>query len=196
MTYVCTFAMFALLAVSAPACGKPGSQNRDQTTQAAPSGAAAGNAAPRAPGDGELPMLDFANARRAHGFLVGGALTPEHVAEAGQKGYKRIIDLRLPNEAGVAQERAKAEELGISYISLPVGGQDDLSEDNAKKLGELIDDDAGPTIIHCKSGNRVGALLALHAFYVAKQPAEDALAIGLEAGLTRLEPAVREALGL
>jgi hypothetical protein len=51
-------------------------------------------------------------------------------------------------------------------------------------------------MVHCASGNRVGALLALRANRLEGASPEDALELGLDAGLTRLEPAVREALGL
>jgi hypothetical protein len=50
--------------------------------------------------------------------------------------------------------------------------------------------------LYCASGNRVGALLALAAARHEELPPEQALQLGLDAGLTRLEPALRERLGL
>ena len=51
-------------------------------------------------------------------------------------------------------------------------------------------------VAYCKSGNRAGALFALKAYYVDDKSAQKALAIGKSAGVTKMEPALREALGL
>jgi hypothetical protein len=48
--------------------------------------------------------------------------------------------------------------------------------------------------LHCASGNRAGALLALHAFYIEGTTKEDALARGEAAGLTNLRDAVEARL--
>jgi hypothetical protein len=49
-------------------------------------------------------------------------------------------------------------------------------------------------MLHCGSGNRIGALFALMAFHLEGESADRALQVGREAGLTRLEPVVRERL--
>ena len=51
-----------------------------------------------------------------------------------------------------------------------------------------------PVIIHCASGNRVGALLALRANLIQGKSASEALAFGKAAGLTTLEDAVKQRL--
>ena len=51
----------------------------------------------------------------------------------------------------------------------------------------------GNVLIHCASGNRVGALVALHARGTGATP-DEALALGKAAGLAGLEPAVRARL--
>ena len=50
--------------------------------------------------------------------------------------------------------------------------------------------------MHCASGNRVGGLFALKAFYVDGKTPEEALEIGRSAGMTRTEAVVRQELGL
>jgi protein tyrosine phosphatase (PTP) superfamily phosphohydrolase (DUF442 family) len=146
----------------------------------------------------ELPLIPIRNAKRAHGYLTGGEMQLEQVAEAKDKGYTRIIDLRQESEEGVAEERAKAEQLGLSYVLLPIGDETTLSMPNIQAFADLLaePEHAGTTIVHCKSGNRVGALFALRAFFIDKKPAEEALQIGLDTGLTRLEAPVRGMLGL
>jgi protein tyrosine phosphatase (PTP) superfamily phosphohydrolase (DUF442 family) len=76
-----------------------------------------------------------------------------------------------------------------------VSGADDVTVDNARKLAEALGgDDALPAVVHCGSGNRAGAILAMKAFHVDGLSAEEALALGRRAGLTKLEPVVKERL--
>jgi len=60
----------------------------------------------------------------------------------------------------------------------------------------LSDPEALPALVHCASGNRIGALFALQAFHLDGRTAAEALAIGKQAGMTRAEPVVRESIGL
>lgn len=94
-------------------------------------------------------------------------------------------------------EAEQVQELGMRYVRIPMAGADDLTEDNVQALDAVLaDEEAYPVLIHCASGNRVGGLLALRAHQVLGQEASEALALGLEAGLTSLAPAVRSTLGL
>lgn len=53
-----------------------------------------------------------------------------------------------------------------------------------------------PVALACASGNRVGVLLAARAFWFDGASPDQALTLGKQAGLTRLEPVVRSLLGL
>lgn len=128
------------------------------------------------------------------GILVGGQPTPEQLAAARDAGYKTVINLRGLGEPGVAEEPALAADLGLAYVAIPVDGADGLTEDNARRLDAALAEAEYPVIVHCASGNRVGGLFALRAFHVEGKEADEALAIGLGSGLTRLEPVVREKL--
>ncbi len=161
-------------------------------------------AAPRAietpPADSAADPLaiDIPNARRPWpGVLVGGQPTVEQFEAAARAGYRTVVNLRGPGEQGAWDEVPKAAELGLRYEIIPIADTDGLSADNARKLAEIVDDpEALPAMVHCASGNRVGALFALKALHVDGENAEKALAIGREAGLTRLEEAVKERLNL
>lgn len=188
-----SLALLALLV----GCGGRQAPAADQTADPTPETQAGTDESAAAETTNELPLIEgMPRARVAHGYLIGGAMTPEHVAEAKEKGYTRIIDVRTEGEKGVAEERAKAEEVTIEYVSFPISGPEDLTEEKVQAFDELLARDAGPTIVHCASANRVGALFALRAYYIDKKPAEEALQIGLDAGLTKLEAYVREKLGL
>ena len=68
------------------------------------------------------------------------------------------------------------------------------SFENAKKLHDLLGDNAEDTFVHCGSGNRVGALMALRAYEYEGASLEEAIEIGKSAGMTRLEGEVRSQL--
>ena len=55
----------------------------------------------------------------------GGATKPEGVPEIKKLGFKSIINLRLPTEAGanVEAEAAAAKAAGINFYSIPFSGQ-------------------------------------------------------------------------
>ncbi len=86
---------------------------------------------------------------------------------------------------------------GLVYERIPVRGDADLNLGSARELEALLDERTRyPVAIVCASGNRVGALLAVRAYWLQGSTAESALALGRAAGLTRLEPSVRRLLGL
>ena len=126
--------------------------------------------------------------------ITGGQPSTEQLEAAAARGYRTIIDLRPAAEGGRSAE--EAVRLGLRYVAIPVAGEDGLTDDNARALATALGEAERPAIVHCASGNRVGALFALVAYRVEGRSAGEALEIGRAAGLTRLEPAVRERLGL
>ena len=109
-------------------------------------------------------------------------------------GYTTVIDMRGPNEnRGMEDFVGAVESEGMEYIVFPVTSADELTLEKAGKLDAVLSDIDGPVLLHCGSGNRVGAMLALRESLKGASD-EEALAYGKDAGLTRLEPAVRKAL--
>jgi len=111
-----------------------------------------------------------------------------------ESGYRTVIDLRAPEEdRGIKNYPAVVESSGMRYVSLPIAGADAVNFDSAQALDALLENVDGPVLLHCGSGNRVGALLALRK---SLEGADDAQAIeyGKQAGLTGLERRVREVL--
>ncbi len=127
------------------------------------------------------------------GLHTGGQPKPEQLAELSDSGVHTVIDLRGANEDRGFDERAKAKALGMHYISLPIHGADGLTPANASALKQALGDGNG-VLLHCGSGNRVGALLAMIAVQYEGATKEEALALGREAGLTSMEAAVVERL--
>ena len=109
-------------------------------------------------------------------------------------GYAVVIDMRGPDEnRGMDDFVAAVEATGMDYVAFPVVGTGAISFDTAEKLDELLQGIDGPVLMHCGSGNRVGAVLALRE---SLNGVDDnaAIAYGKDAGMTRLEPLVREVL--
>lgn len=117
----------------------------------------------------------------------------EILALAKEAGFTTVVDMRRPTEDRGMDEAAEVAALGMSYITLPVDGANGVTYDNAAELDKILAAADGPVLLHCASGNRVGALHALSQ-KMAGATNEEALAAGKVAGLTRLEPVVVERL--
>ncbi len=129
------------------------------------------------------------------GVPAGDGSVPVYQALANS-GVRTVIDLRTEAEVptGTALLAAAA---GLDYRRLPVAGEAELDLASARALDLLLDDwSRYPVAVVCGSGNRAGALLAVRAFWLDGARPDAALDLGLRAGLTKLEPAVRLLLGL
>ena len=127
------------------------------------------------------------------GITTAGQPNAQQLAAAAASGFKTVIDLRGPNEDRGLDEKATVEELGMSYISLPVEGADGVTFANASALDKLLSGSRGPVLIHCSSGNRAGALLALRGKLNGADN-DAALALGVAGGVTALKQTVEQKL--
>ncbi len=133
------------------------------------------------------------NARRPfEGIVSGGQPEPEQLATARDLGFKTVVNLRAAGEPG--SRREEVEALGLVYLEIPIAGAEGLTAENALAFAAALEEAERPALVHCGSGNRAGALFALKAFHADGKSAEEALAIGKAAGLTRLEGAVERHL--
>ena len=124
---------------------------------------------------------------------VGGQPSAGDLEAAAAAGVRTVISLRTEGEAGSEGERETTERVGLRFVSIPIAGPGDLTEANARALDEALDG-SGPAILHCASGNRVGALLGLRAYLVEGATGDEAMSLAAEAGMTRLGPALRAKL--
>ena len=118
-------------------------------------------------------------------IACAGATTPAAVAEVKKLGYRSIVNLRRPGEAGAEldAEAAAARDAGLRYIHLPF---DHNAPDPAvadQFLKAVTDPANQPVFIHCASGNRVASLWMIKRMVVdgwdADRAAVEATAIGL-----------------
>ena len=147
---------------------------------------------PATGGRKQAPLVEIYNAKRVFpGILSGGQPTHEQLKEAKSRGYKTVINLRPVGEARGNAEAQAVRGLGMKYLNIPVTGVGGITIENSELLVSALAAADYPVMVHCASGNRVGALFALDAALRAKLPLEGAIETGKLAGMTRLEGVVR-----
>ena len=161
-----------------------------------------GAQAPAAPASAALtpapPATPLVNQREPlPGVRTGGVpVSAEGYRALADAGFRTFVDLRGDSEVK-PETQAAAESAGLAYERIPIAGDADIDLGSARRLHALLEDPARlPVVVACASGNRVGALMAVEAFWLRGEKPEPALELGKSAGLTRLEPSVRLLLGL
>lgn len=128
------------------------------------------------------------------GLHTGGQPSEQDLQSFATQGVRTVIDLRSDSEPRGYDEAAAVKAQGMRYERLPISGADDLTSANASALKQLLDNSGHPVLVHCASGNRAGALLALMAQQEEGASRDAALELGRKAGLKSLEPAVAAGL--
>jgi uncharacterized protein (TIGR01244 family) len=126
---------------------------------------------------------------------VSGQPSAQAIEQLRAAGITTVIDLRPDEETPDLDEKALAAKSGLKYHPLPITGAADLTRENVLRFDQLLKETrAEDVLIHCASGNRVGAMLALQARWLQGKSAADSLAIGKAAGLTGLSSDVQALL--
>lgn len=115
----------------------------------------------------------------------GGATDTAALEGLAKDGFKAVINLRMPTEKGANLEEnaARAEELGLKYISIPFNGQQPDPTVVDRFLATIADKSNQPVFVHCTSATRVGALWltkrVLQDGWTVEKATEEAHLIGL-----------------
>jgi protein tyrosine phosphatase (PTP) superfamily phosphohydrolase (DUF442 family) len=106
--------------------------------------------------------------------IVSGAIDAKEIGRLRAAGVKHVINLRTEQESQGLNEAQIASGLGMVYHAIPIEGAPSLTRENARKLDEALAH-AGDelTLVHCASGNRVGALIAVREFYIRGRSVEE-----------------------
>ena len=146
---------------------------------------AAGTSTPNAPDEPRTlipPLLPQAR-EPMPGVTTGGKPSAQQLMAAKQSGVRSVISLLPASETQA--EAAEAQRLGLRFTSIPVLDAGALNQENAQRLAAAMDaPGAKPLLLHCETGDRAGALLALRAYFVDHASSEAALALGQSAGMT------------
>lgn len=128
----------------------------------------------------------------APGRYSAGQPAPTDWSRIAALGVRTVLTLRPDAEQPDVDERAQVEAAGMRHLQLPVASGEAIDAACIDAFCAMVDaherehGDAG-LLIHCGTGNRVGALVALRA-HRRGASADEALAAGRAAGLTALEP--------
>lgn len=96
-------------------------------------------------------------------FSAGGQPTPETLKQLAEQGYKSVVNLRSPDEAGaLTDEQQQAEAAGLQYINVPLKPTE-ANADLAAVVLSKVEELPTPVYFHCAAGGRASAL-ALIAF--------------------------------
>jgi uncharacterized protein (TIGR01244 family) len=135
-----------------------------------------------------------AEPRPIDGLTAAGQPDKKAFRAFAEAGYVAVVDMRAPDEdRGMEDEEGFVDSLGLDYVAFPIASAEEIDYETAARLDALLAGYEGPVLVHCASSNRVGAVLALRESLRGADDTE-ALEYGKRAGLTRLEPRVREVL--
>lgn len=162
---------------------------------------AAQSAAPPAPASVGSPSMTLQDTvphlhQPRPALITGGQPEPDAWSKLAAQGVTTVVNLRPTAEMAGRDEAAEVAAAGLAYHEIPVDGAADITEAKALELWTLLHQSDGTVLVHCVSGNRVGALLAVGAAASGALAPTQALELGRSAGLTRAEPKVRELLAL
>jgi protein tyrosine phosphatase (PTP) superfamily phosphohydrolase (DUF442 family) len=131
------------------------------------------------------------------GWIAAGQPTEARLTEVVTQGA-RVITLRAVTEEAF-DEQALVEGLGGTFIRYATTASDYQTLAFREAMYDLYDAEfakGGPVYLHCASSNRVGASWALYNAERRGVPAEQAVQMGIDAGLAGLETMVRDILGI
>ena len=126
--------------------------------------------------------------------VVCGALDEEKVAALAKAGVDVVINLQPDDELSF-DESVAVERAGMHYAQLPISGAADLKQLKILAFDNILRQYHGKKIaVHCGSGNRVGAAIALRAGWLRGRKMDTAMERGRSHGLTKLEDEVYKRL--
>ena len=133
----------------------------------------------------------------APNLVAAGRVGSADIARLKAAGIRFVIDLSEASETPAFDEATAIRAAGIEYRNLPIDGAAGLTSAHVTELDRLIAEAGNqPTLIHCASSNRVGALMALRAASLQGESSKAAIAIGKSWGLKSLEPVVQQQLAM
>jgi protein tyrosine phosphatase (PTP) superfamily phosphohydrolase (DUF442 family) len=119
--------------------------------------------------------------------LIGGQPSADQLREFADRGVTMVINCRTATEGSSLgfSESSLAKKLGITYIEIPLGGNEGYHPEDVDALSVALGQrtGVGTTVLHCASGGRAAQLWLAHLVKtegVALDAAQDRLrAIGL-----------------
>lgn len=126
--------------------------------------------------------------------VVTGALSQDIVNQLADAGVQTVINFQ-PNDELTFDEASAVKSANIDYVYFPITGASDLTREHIQQFDAILQAHQDQSILmHCKSGNRVGAVVALQHGWLKGEPSDKAIDIGKAHGLSGLAPDVAQRL--
>ena len=127
----------------------------------------------------KLSVAGVPNAGKVSEHLFRGAQPDlSNLAELKKLGITTIIDLRSESSYTRDQERARAEALGMRFVSIPLGGFSTPSSAQLAQFFSLLRQTPPENVfVHCRFGHdRTGVFIAAYRMAFEHWPSDQALA--------------------
>jgi uncharacterized protein (TIGR01244 family) len=121
------------------------------------------------------------------GIATAGQPTEQDLARVAEAGYKTVVDVRPLTEPRGFDEPAAVELHGMEYVNIPVVGAPIADHQFDRFRAVLADPAKRPVLVHCRSANRVGALMIPFMVLDQDRPLEEALSLARQIGLRSWE---------
>lgn len=113
---------------------------------------------PEPPAVKKLQISSVTNSSSVGKLILAGQPTKEGFAALDDDGVQTVIDLRTPGEIDWDEPQV-VRGLGMEYRRVPFNGAEALTEEIFDQVRELLrEPNDGKKLLHCGSGNRVGAV--------------------------------------
>ena len=124
--------------------------------------------------------------KAAEHLYSAGQPDRQHWAALAAAGLRGVLNLRPLAEQPGRDEAAEVAAAGLAYASLPIAGAGALDRESAAALDRALRQLPTPLLVHCASGNRVGALVALREAWFAGADPQTLLKRVIETFLRRV----------
>ena len=95
-------------------------------------------------------------------LAIAGQITLEQLKHIAAAGYKSVLNLRSPDEAGFqSSEKLDPQLLGLQYVNLPVKSKQ-INSQVALQVFQTINEMPKPTLVHCDSGMRSATIIFMY----------------------------------
>ncbi|HEY9616786.1 MAG TPA: sulfur transferase domain-containing protein [Microcoleaceae cyanobacterium] len=93
---------------------------------------------------------------------IAGQITVDQLPQLAQEGFRSVLNLRSPDEAGfLLNEQQKAELVGLYYVNFPF--KPEIVDDaTATYILQQINILPKPTLVHCDNAVRSAAIALMH----------------------------------
>jgi uncharacterized protein (TIGR01244 family) len=118
-----------------------------------------------APAVPEVKTAELGSTPNVHAcgnIFLAGQPAPDDLARLKEQGIKRVVTLRLDGELDW-NDREVFEKAGLEFTRIGFRDPESLTDDVFDKVRQLLrQSDSTPTLLHCGSANRVGAVWLTH----------------------------------